>query len=94
MLNGLPGVECDLPDGAFYAFACLTGLLGREIRGRRAMTTLELADLVLDEAQVAFVPGEAFGAPGYGRFSYALGDDALSEGMERLAGLLAFTGGW
>lgn len=89
MLNGLPGVECDLPDGAFYAFASLVGLLGREIRGRRATTSLELADLVLDEAQVAFVPGEAFGAPGYGRFSYALGDDALAEGLERLAALLA-----
>ncbi|HEX4244280.1 MAG TPA: aspartate aminotransferase, partial [Acidimicrobiales bacterium] len=74
--------------GAFYAFPSLEGLLGRPLQGRTAATTLELAALVLEEAKVAFVPGEAFGAPGYARFSYALGDEALVEGITRLAKLV------
>lgn len=87
-LNDLPGVSCIEPEGAFYAFPSLHGLLGREISGRRAHTSSELAELVLDVARVAFVPGEAFAVPGYGRFSYALSDEALAEGMNRLAQLL------
>jgi aspartate/methionine/tyrosine aminotransferase len=88
MLNDIPGVRCPEPEGAFYAFPSMEGLLGRSLGpGRRASTTLELADIVLDEARVAFVPGEAFGAAGYARFSYALGDDALVEGVTRLAKL-------
>ena len=63
------------------------GLLGRELAGRTCTTTLELADHVLSAAKVAFVPGEAFGAPGYGRFSFALSDEALVEGLERVAAL-------
>ena len=67
----------------------MEGVLGRELRGRLPMTTMELADLILEEAKVAVVPGEAFGAPGYVRFSYALGDDDLVEGVTRIAKLLA-----
>jgi aspartate aminotransferase len=90
MLNDIPGVRCPEPEGAFYAFPSMEGLLGRPLGGggRAAASTLELAALVLDEARVAFVPGEAFGAPGYGRFSYALADEALVEGITRLAKLV------
>lgn len=87
-LNAIDGVTCLEPQGAFYAFPDLTGLLGRSIDGATASTTLELADLVLDMAKVAFVPGEAFGTPGYGRFSFALGDADIAEGIDRLAGLV------
>ncbi len=89
MLNAIDGVTCIEPQGAFYAFPDLTGLLGRPIGGVTANTTLELADLVLDQAKVAFVPGEAFGLAGYGRFSFALGDDDLVEGISRLATLVS-----
>jgi aspartate aminotransferase len=88
MLNEIPGVHCPEPLGAFYAFPSVEGLLGRPIGGRSAATSLELAALVLDEAKVAFVPGEAFGAPGYARFSYALADAALEEGITRIAKLV------
>ena len=84
MLNDVPGVECPLPGGAFYAFPNLTGLLGRDLNGRTAGTTLELAALLLDEIKIAMVPGEAFGAPGYARFSFALSDSDLVEGLSRL----------
>ena len=67
----------------------MEGLLGRPFGGQTASTSLELATLVLDRARVAFVPGEAFGAPGYARFSYALGDGAISEGITRLAKFVA-----
>jgi aspartate aminotransferase len=89
MLNDIPGVECIEPEGAFYAFPSFEGVLGRPINGRTATSTLELAEIVLDEAKVAFVPGEAFGAPGYGRFSYALADEPMVEGVTRIAKLLA-----
>jgi len=89
MLNEIPGVSCLEPEGAFYAYPNLTGLLGIDLAGRTASTTVELADLVLEEAKVAFVPGEAFGSPGFGRFSFALGDDDLEEGIARLARLVA-----
>jgi len=88
-LNAIEGVTCIEPQGAFYAFPDLRGLLGRPIAGSTAATTLELADLVLDRAKVAFVPGEAFGLAGYGRFSFALGDDDISEGIDRLAALVS-----
>ena len=88
MLNEIAGVDCPEPLGAFYAFPSLKGVLGREIRGRTPTTTVELAEVILDEAEVAIVPGEAFGAPGYARLSYALGDDDLRRGVERLASLL------
>ena len=88
MLTAIPGVTCMEPQGAFYCFPNVRGLLGRDIGGKVATNSMELADLVLDVAKVAFVPGEAFGAPGYARFSFALGDDDLVEGMERLATLV------
>jgi len=88
MLNDTDGITCLEPEGAFYAFPNLTGLLGRELAGRTAASTVELADLILDEVNVAFVPGEAFGAPGYGRFSYALGDADLEEGLARIQRLV------
>jgi aspartate/methionine/tyrosine aminotransferase len=87
MLNEIEGVSCNLPEGAFYAFPSVEGLLGLDIRGRRSASSAELADLAIDEAKVAVVPGEAFGAPGYFRMSYALGDDDLVEGVSRLAKL-------
>lgn len=88
-LNQVPGFHCPTPEGAFYAYVDVTGALGREIRGVTPTTSLELADLLLTEAEVAAVPGEAFGPSGYLRFSYALGDEALLEGIERLQRLLA-----
>jgi len=89
LLNEIDGVSCLEPQGAFYCFPNMTGLLGREIAGQTPTSTLELAELVLAEAKVALVPGEAFGAPGYVRLSFALGDDALAEGIGRLADLVA-----
>jgi len=88
LLAAIPGVECVEPQGAFYAFPSFAAVLGRPLRGHTPATTLELADVVLEEARVAFVPGEAFGAPGYARFSYALGEDDLVEGVTRIAKLL------
>jgi aspartate aminotransferase len=88
LLEAIPGVSCIEPQGAFYAFPSLHGVLGRELRGRRPRTSAELAELILDEAKVAIVPGEAFGAPGYARLSYALGDEDLVEGLTRIAKLL------
>ena len=84
MLNEIPGVVCPTPEGAFYAYPSLKGLLSDKYP-----TTLELASYVLDEAKVAFVPGEAFGSPGFARFSYALGDDAIVEGITRLQKLFS-----
>jgi len=89
LLRSVPGAEVAEPLGAFYAFPSFEAALGRSIRGRTAADTLELAEIVLDEAKVAFVPGEAFGASGYARLAYALGDDALEEGVTRIAKLLA-----
>jgi aspartate aminotransferase len=88
MLNEIPGVLAPEPEGAFYAYPSVKGVLGRQIRGRRPMSSIELAEVLLDEAEVAVVPGEAFGTPGYLRLSYALGDDALVEGVGRMAALL------
>ena len=92
MLQDIPGVTCPEPLGAFYCFPSVKDILGHSIRGRSAATTAELAELVLDEADVAVVPGEAFGAPGYFRLSYALGDDELVEGVGRLGKLLGEAG--
>ena len=88
MLQEIPGVTCPEPMGAFYCFPSVRDLLGRTIRGRTPQSSAELSELVLDEAEVAVVPGEAFGAPGYFRLSYALGDDDLVEGISRLQKLL------
>ncbi|MGA1753451.1 MAG: pyridoxal phosphate-dependent aminotransferase, partial [Pontimonas sp.] len=83
-LNAIEGVVCPEPTGAFYVYPDVTGLLNREWAGRTPTTSLELADLILDECEVAAVPGEAFGPSGYLRFSYALGDADLAEGLSRL----------
>nr|AGW83476.1 Wt8.15c [uncultured bacterium WT8] len=88
-LQKIDGVTVPTPEGAFYVYPDVRGLLGREWRGRRVETSLELADLILDEAEVAVVPGEAFGPSGYLRLSYALGDDQLLEGVRRLQQLFA-----
>ncbi|HET6811932.1 MAG TPA: pyridoxal phosphate-dependent aminotransferase [Acidimicrobiales bacterium] len=88
MLNEIPGVTCVEPEGAFYAFPSFREVLGRTLRGRTPASTLELAEVILDEAKVAIVPGEAFGAPGYARLSYALGDLDLEEGVNRIGKLL------
>jgi aspartate/methionine/tyrosine aminotransferase len=89
MLNEIDGVVCPEPKGAFYAYPQVSELLGREIDGVSAATSTELAALILDKAEVAVVPGEAFGSPGYLRLSYALGDDDLVEGVGRLQKLFA-----
>ena len=89
LLNEINGVTCVEPQGAFYAFPSFKELLGTEIGGRRIESSEELGQVILDEAKVAIVPGEGFGAPGYGRLSYALGDDDLVEGVGRIADLLA-----
>lgn len=88
-LAKIPGVTVPVPLGAFYVYPDVRGLLGREWRGTRIDTSLELADFILDEAEVAVVPGEAFGPSGYLRLSYALGDDQLLEGVQRLQRLFA-----
>jgi aspartate aminotransferase len=89
MLAGIPGVECMAPQGAFYCFPSFEGILGRMVGGVTVATSLELCEVFLDEARVAMVPGEAFGAPGFARLSFALGDDDLVEGVQRIAKLLA-----
>ena len=88
MLNEIRGVVCPEPQGAFYCYPSVKGVLGKEIAGRRPASSAELAALILDEAEVAVVPGEAFGTPGYFRLSCALGDADLEEGVTRIAKLL------
>ena len=92
MLSDIPGVVCPEPLGAFYAYPSVKGLLGKPLRGRVASNSSELAGIILDEAEVAVVPGEAFGTPGYARLSYALGDADLAEGVSRIAKLVADSG--
>jgi aspartate/methionine/tyrosine aminotransferase len=89
MLSEIPGVDCPTPEGAFYAYPSVKALLGKELRGERPATTVELADLILREVEVAVVPGEAFGTPGYFRMSYAMADADLVEGVTRLGKLLS-----
>jgi aspartate/methionine/tyrosine aminotransferase len=89
MLAQIEGVVCPVPDGAFYVYPSVAGLLGRQIRGRRPQTSAELAELVLEQVEVAVVPGEAFGPSGYLRLSYALSDDDLVEGVSRLQRLFS-----
>ena len=84
MLVAIPGVECVAPQGAFYCFPSFISLLGKPVAGRVPTTTVELCEILLEEAKVALVPGEAFGAPGFARLSFALSDDDLVEGMTRL----------
>ena len=88
MLSAIDGVECPTPQGAFYAYPSVEGLLGRTIRGVTPRTSAELATLILEQVEVAVVPGEAFGPSGYLRLSYALSDADLVEGVGRLQVLL------
>ena len=93
-LGAIDGVDCPLPEGAFYAFPSFQrfldeGVMGRKVGGRTVSSSLELCDVLLEVAKVALVPGEGFGSPGYARLSYALGDDDLAEGLERIAHALA-----
>ena len=89
LLNDMPGVMCPLPEGAFYCYPSVKGVLGKELAGTRPGSTTELAEVILEHADVAVVPGEAFGTPGYFRLSCALGDADLEEGLTRMHKLLA-----
>jgi aspartate/methionine/tyrosine aminotransferase len=88
LLNEIPGFECPMPTGAFYVYPSVKGALGKTIRGKIAKTSAELATIILDEVEVAAVPGEAFGPSGYLRFSYALGDEDIVEGIGRIKKLI------
>jgi aspartate/methionine/tyrosine aminotransferase len=88
LLNEIPGFECPMPTGAFYVYPSVKGALGKTIRGKVAKTSAELATIILEEVEVAAVPGEAFGPSGYLRFSYALGDDDIIEGIGRIKKLI------
>ncbi|MEP7179608.1 MAG: pyridoxal phosphate-dependent aminotransferase [Pseudonocardiales bacterium] len=89
LLGEIPGIVCPEPQGAFYVYPSVKGLLGRSLGGTVSSSSAELANVILDRAEVAVVPGEAFGTPGYLRLSYALGDDDLREGIGRIAKLVA-----
>jgi len=89
LLNEVPGFTCPMPQGAFYAYPSVKGVLGKTIRGKTPQTSAELATLILEEVEVAAVPGEAFGPSGYLRFSYALSDDDIVEGIGRIKKLMA-----
>jgi aspartate/methionine/tyrosine aminotransferase len=88
LLNDIPGFECPTPQGAFYVYPSVKGVLGKSIRGKVANTSAELATIILDEVEVAAVPGEAFGPSGYLRFSYATSDEDIVEGIGRIKKLL------
>ena len=89
MLNDIPGITCLEPEGAFYCYPNVTGLIGKTFNGKTANNSMELADIILSEVKVAIVPGEAFGTAGFARFSFALGDADLEEGIRRIADLVA-----
>jgi aspartate/methionine/tyrosine aminotransferase len=89
LLNEIDGIDCYEPEGAFYCFPSFKQWLDKPVRGKTAATTNDLAAIILEEAKVAVVPGDGFGAPGYMRLSYALGDDDLLEGVTRIGDLLA-----
>jgi len=89
MLNEIDGVECPTPEGAFYVYPSVKALIGKTLRGKTIASSAELANIILDEAEVAVVPGEAFGTPGYLRLSYALGDADITEGVTRMHALLS-----
>ncbi len=89
MLNDIPGVTCLEPEGAFYCYPNVSGLIGKTFNGKTAHNSMDLADIILSEVKVAIVPGEAFGTAGFARFSFALGDADLKEGIRRIADLVA-----
>ena len=88
LLNAIPGVECPLPEGAFYVYPSVRALVGKTLRGQQVQSSAQLAGMILDESEVAVVPGEAFGTPGYLRLSYATADSDITEGVGRIAELL------
>ena len=88
-MAAIDGVSCAEPEGAFYCFPDVSGLLGRSLGGRVSKSSSELADVLLETIKIAVVPGEAFGTPGFFRLSYALGDDDIVEGLERFGALVA-----
>ncbi|MTB28416.1 MAG: aminotransferase class I/II-fold pyridoxal phosphate-dependent enzyme [Actinobacteria bacterium] len=89
MLDAIPGVNCPLPEGAFYVYPSVKEIVGRTLRGQKIASSAQLAGLILDEVEVAVVPGEAFGTPGYLRLSYATSDNDITEGVGRIAALLS-----
>jgi aspartate/methionine/tyrosine aminotransferase len=89
LLNEVPGFDCPTPQGAFYVYPSVKGALGKSIRGKVANTSAELATIILEEVEVAAVPGEAFGPSGYLRFSYATSDEDIVEGIGRIKKLLS-----
>lgn len=89
LLNDIPGVSCPVPEGAFYAYPSVTELIGKDFGGVRPASSGELATLILEKAEVAVVPGEAFGTPGYFRLSYALGDEDIATGVTRMGAFLS-----
>ena len=91
MLNEINGITCPLPTGAFYVYPSVKSLIGKNLKGKVAKSSAELANLILEEAEVAAVPGEAFGPSGYLRFSYALGDDDITTGINKLKKYLEST---
>ena len=88
LLDAIPGVDCPLPEGAFYAYPSVKALIGKTLRGTKIDSSATLASVILDEAEVAVVPGEAFGTPGYLRLSYATSDDDITTGIARMDALL------
>ena len=88
MLDAIPGVDCPLPEGAFYVYPSVKGIVGTSLRGSTVESSAHLSALILEEAEVAVVPGEAFGTPGYVRMSYATSDADIVEGVSRMAALL------
>jgi aspartate/methionine/tyrosine aminotransferase len=88
LLDAIPGVACPMPEGAFYVYPSVKELMGRTLRGTLIESSTQLAGVILDEAEVAVVPGEAFGTPGYLRLSYATSDADITEGVGRMAALL------
>lgn len=88
MLDAIPGVNCPLPEGAFYVYPSVKDLIGKSLRGQKIESSAQLSGLILDEVEVAVVPGEAFGTPGYLRLSYATSDNDITEGVTRIATLL------
>jgi aspartate aminotransferase len=88
-LNKIPGMMTPNPEGAFYVYPDVSGLLGKTWAGKQITSSLELADMILEQAEVALVPGEAFGPSGYLRMSYALSDDQLLEGIQRMQKLFS-----
>jgi aspartate/methionine/tyrosine aminotransferase len=87
-LSGIDGFRVPTPQGAFYAFPDVTAVLGRKIGSTEVTSSTELATTILEQVEVAAVPGEAFGAPGHLRFTYALSDGDITEGIGRVARLL------